>query len=344
MSVFAKDGRVHRRTKNDNPFVSVEYTGKTRLRKFVEKECLKAWRVRGGGSNPSRSQRCLTARRQAFLSRASPAVLDRMKSCGCLPSRTHLKRVLLSSREKGAYSGRSRSVFRGESDRRTHRASSNPNHGNLSSSGNGLSLLPGHHPLRAKLSGGTHGSGCKAGVGNRRCELQESRVHSAPLAGSNSTECSHAGTFRPYPWLSGTNRSATRRLPTASSIVSYITLIAWSYAVSPYAKQKLSVPNPKPKILVLPNHSSRSRDAGDKGAQTPPLSPAPQIPALPVELCSNQLPNLPSNQRLVCVASLRNLSLLIFPNFFLTIPITSYTSVNTTGTNSGSLMGFIRGW
>jgi hypothetical protein len=35
----------------------------------------------------------------------------------------------------------------GTNGRRTHRASGNPNHGNLSSSGNGLSLLPGHHPL-----------------------------------------------------------------------------------------------------------------------------------------------------------------------------------------------------
>src|SRR3984957_16559796 len=38
----------------------------------------------------------------------------------------------------------------GTNGRRTHRASGNPNHGNLSSSGNGLSLLPGHHPLRTK--------------------------------------------------------------------------------------------------------------------------------------------------------------------------------------------------
>src|SRR6202041_2190344 len=112
--------------------------------------------------------------------------------------------------------------------------------------------------------------------------------------------------LRSYPWLSGTNRSGIRRLPTASSIVSYITLIAWSYAVSPYAKQKLSASNPKPTILLLPNRSSRSRDAGDKGAQMEPLSPAPQIPALPVKLCSNQLPNLLSNQRLVSVASLRS--------------------------------------
>src|ERR1700730_15693545 len=105
----------------------------------------------------------------------------------------------------------------------------------------------------------------------------------------------------------GTNRAATRRLPTAFSTVSYITLIAWSYAVSPSAKQKLSAPNPKPTILLLPNRSSRNSDAGDKGAQTPPLSPAPQIPALPAKLCSNQLPNLLSNFRTsVSSASLRS--------------------------------------
>src|ERR1700733_9641616 len=75
---------------------------------------------------------------------------------------------------------------------------------------------------------------------------------------------------------------------------------------------------------------------------TPPLSPAPQIPALPVKLCSNQLPNLLSNQRLVSVASLRNLSLLIFPNFFLTIPITSYTITSPASLRSDHLIGINR--
>src|SRR3984893_11536491 len=71
----------------------------------------------------------------------------------------------------------------------------------------------------------------------------------------------------------GTNRSATRRLPTAFSTGSYITLIAWSYAVSPSAKQKLSAPNPKPTILLLPNRSSRNSDAGGAEGQNNSSSP-----------------------------------------------------------------------
>src|ERR1700722_15728406 len=69
---------------------------------------------------------------------------------------------------------------------------------------------------------------------------------------------------------------------------------------------------------------------------------SPQNPPLPGELCSNQPPNLPSNQRLVCVASLRNLSLLIFPNFFLTIPITSYTITSPASLRSDHLIGINR--
>ena len=107
-------------------------------------------------------------------------------------------------------------------------------------------------------------------------------------------------------------------------------------------KTKTAAPNPKPTILLLPNRSSRNRAAGDKGAQTPPLSPAPQIPALPGKLCSNQLQNLLSNQRLVSVASLRNLSLLIFLDFFLTIPITSYTITSPASLRSDHLIGINR--
>ena len=74
----------------------------------------------------------------------------------------------------------------------------------------------------------------------------------------------------------------------------------------------------------------------------PPLSPAPQIPALPAKLRSNPLPNLLSNQRLVNVASLRNPSLLISPNFFLTIPITSYTITSPASLRSDHLIGINR--
>src|ERR1700674_219628 len=73
----------------------------------------------------------------------------------------------------------------------------------------------------------------------------------------------------------------------------------------------------------------------------PPLSPAPQIPALPAN-CSNQLPNFLSNQHLVSVASLRNLSLLISLNFFLTIPITSYTITSPASLRSDHLIGINR--
>src|ERR1700674_1873002 len=73
----------------------------------------------------------------------------------------------------------------------------------------------------------------------------------------------------------------------------------------------------------------------------PPLSPAPQIPALPAN-CSNQLPNFLSNQHLVSVASLRSLSLLIFLNFFLTIPITSYTITSPASLRSDHLIGINR--
>jgi hypothetical protein len=73
----------------------------------------------------------------------------------------------------------------------------------------------------------------------------------------------------------------------------------------------------------------------------PPLSPAPQIPALPAN-CSNQLPNFLSHQHLVSVASLRNLSLLIFLNFFLTIPITSYTITSPASLRSDHLIGINR--
>src|SRR5438477_7773837 len=114
----------------------------------------------------------------------------------------------------------------------------------------------------------------------------------------NVIRCTLQSSLRSYPWLSGTNRSATRPLPTAFSTVSYITLIAWSYAVSPYAKQKLSAPNPKPTILLLPDRSSRNSAAGDKGAQTPPLPPAPPNTALRNTLAFSQppilLPNTPS--------------------------------------------------
>ena len=74
----------------------------------------------------------------------------------------------------------------------------------------------------------------------------------------------------------------------------------------------------------------------------PPLSPAPQIPALPVKLCSKQLQNLLSNQRLGSVASLRNLSPLIFLNFLLTIPITSYTITSPASLRSDHLIGITR--
>jgi hypothetical protein len=110
--------------------------------------------------------------------------------------------------------------------------------------------------------------------------------------------------------------------------------------VSPYAKQKLSAPNPK--LLLLPNRSSRNRDAGDKGAQCRPFPPPPKSPLSRPTSAPTNFQIFLRNQHLVSVAWLRILSLLIFLNFLLTIPITSYTITSPASLRSDHLIGINR--